>query len=507
VNPTPNVAFSYDAYFPRLASMSDGAGATQYGYVGGFSFGALQLQQECFVPTGASACASQIDYAYDGLGRRSARTVSGAGSETFQYDALGRLTGHASDLGAFALSYLGQTGQIAQRRLLPFGSSLSTSWSYLPNSGDRRLAGISNVGLSASQFSNFQFTTTPENLITSITQTSDVTAAAPSAISQTASYNALNQLTTLSGQALSYDSNGNLLSDGQRAYSWDAENRLVGIVYPGQPGKATAFAYDGLGRRTRITNTPAGGGSPVATSYVWCGSKLCQARDAGGALTREYLDEGEFAPGSPALTAFYGVDQIGSVRRVFASTTNAPAYDYDPYGNPLQATPPVTDFTYAGLLNHPASGLSLATHRAYDPVVGRWISRDPIGEGTDAAANLYAYVGGQPTRLTDPSGKNPAIAVVACLEIPVCAATVAGAAAWAITHVAALKPLDRGGEEWGRRKGCGPDAGRRAPHATKNSDPMAGPQDDYQIDPDTGDVFDPNGDYVGNAGDNLGSRK
>jgi YD repeat-containing protein len=45
---------------------------------------------------------------------------------------------------------------------------------------------------------------------------------------------------------LSYDADGNLLSDGQRNYAWDAENRLVGISYPGQPGKATAFAYDGL---------------------------------------------------------------------------------------------------------------------------------------------------------------------------------------------------------------------------------------------------------------------
>jgi YD repeat-containing protein len=33
----------------------------------------------------------------------------------------------------------------------------------------------------------------------------------------------------------------------------DAENRLIGITYPGQAGKATAFAYDGLGRRTSLT--------------------------------------------------------------------------------------------------------------------------------------------------------------------------------------------------------------------------------------------------------------
>jgi len=71
---------------------------------------------------------------------------------------------------------------------------------------------------------------------------------------------------------LTFDAVGNLTSDGQRTYSWDAENRLVGIVYPGVSGKQTAFSYDGLGRRTAIASTPAGGGSTVTTSYLWCGS-------------------------------------------------------------------------------------------------------------------------------------------------------------------------------------------------------------------------------------------
>lgn len=61
--------------------------------------------------------------------------------------------------------------------------------------------------------------------------------------------------------------------------------------------------------------------------------------------------------GSSPSQLFYGVDQIGSVRRVFASPTNAPAYGYNPYGLPLQPTAPLTDFGYAGLINEPDSGL------------------------------------------------------------------------------------------------------------------------------------------------------
>jgi hypothetical protein len=162
VNPTPDVSFTYDPYFPRLTAMSDGTGTRQYAYVPVGAPGALQLQQEAG-PLAASAIAS----AYDALGRLSSRTVQGAGAETFQHDAIGRLAVHASDLGTFNLGYLGQTGQIASRQLA--SSTLVITWSYLGNTGDRRLAGIANAGLTAGQFSNFTFTTTPENFISGIT--------------------------------------------------------------------------------------------------------------------------------------------------------------------------------------------------------------------------------------------------------------------------------------------------------------------------------------------------
>ncbi len=240
VNLTPNVGFTWDPYFPRLVSRTDGAGATQFTYVPVGSLGALQVQQEA-----GPFANSAITSAYDELGRLSSRTVQGAGAETFQYDAIGRLTGHASDLGAFTLGYLGQTGQITSRQLA--SSTLATTWSYLTNTDDRRLSGINNVGLVSSHFSTFAYTTTPENFIGAIAETSDATAVYPPAGSQAATYNNLNQLTNLSGQALTYDALGNLTSDGQRTYAWDAENRLVLITYPGQPGKQTAFTYDGLG--------------------------------------------------------------------------------------------------------------------------------------------------------------------------------------------------------------------------------------------------------------------
>ncbi|PKR89714.1 hypothetical protein CXZ10_07390 [Pleomorphomonas diazotrophica] len=430
VHATPAVSFAYDPYYPWLTAMTDGSGTRSYSYNAPFSLGALRPSQECFVATGSGpACTYSIAYGYDALGRLNARTVSGSGAETFAYDALGRLSEHDSDLGAFTLSYLGETGQPVLRKLGGAGATLQTAWSYLPNSGDRRLASIGNTGLTSGQYSNFAFDTTPENQITGITETSDAPAVYPAAGTQTATYNALNQLTDLSGQAFTYDANGNLTSDGTRNYTWDADNRLIGIAYPTTPGKATSFAYDGLGRRTTISHTPAGGGAAVATTYVWCGDRPCQARDASNQPQRAYYTEGERLLGGSPASLFYGVDQLGSVRRVFASPTNAPAYGYDPYGVPLQTTAPLIDFGYAGLFNEPDSGLGLATYRAYDPRVGRWISRDPIeergskpanykglsgfnepyensyAENTNNDVNLYLYANANPIGNVDPDGR------------------------------------------------------------------------------------------------------
>ncbi|NLS18694.1 hypothetical protein HGP16_19280 [Rhizobium sp. P40RR-XXII] len=49
---------------------------------------------------------------------------------------------------------------------------------------------------------------------------------------------------------------------------------------------------------------------------------------------------------------------------------------------------------------------SLAWFRAYSSDTGRWLSRDPVGEGTDSVANLYTYVLLDPLYKTDPLGQS-----------------------------------------------------------------------------------------------------
>lgn len=192
-------------------------------------------------------------------------------------------------------------------------------------------------------------------------------------------------------------------SDGERSYSWDAENRLIKIRYASQPDKETQFAYDGVGRRVKASLTPSQGATPTNINYMWCGDALCQSRDQAYSATRSYFDEGEYRVGVSNPSLYYGIDQLGSVRRVFESATSAPKYDYDPWGNRAQ-TSKIVDFGFAGMLAAEDAGLDLTWYRAYDHATGRWISRDPLGETTDPVANLFAYVANSPPNYVDPQG-------------------------------------------------------------------------------------------------------
>jgi RHS repeat-associated protein len=60
------------------------------------------------------------------------------------------------------------------------------------------------------------------------------------------------------------------------------------------------------------------------------------------------------------------------------------------------------DAAYTGHYYHARSGLYLAPYRAYDPTIGRWISRDPIAE--KGGLNLYGYLRNRPIHSVDPLG-------------------------------------------------------------------------------------------------------
>ena len=77
---------------------------------------------------------------------------------------------------------------------------------------------------------------------------------------------------------------------------------------------------------------------------------------------------------------------------------------FDAYGNP--SNPSIsTPFQYQGAWGSytgSETGLVLQGHRYYDPVTGRWLTRDPIGYA--GRINVNGDVGEDPVNWADPSG-------------------------------------------------------------------------------------------------------
>lgn len=224
--------------------------------------------------------------------------------------------------------------------------------------------------------------------------------------------NGLNQINSFGTQIdgvdygsvkLTYDAAGNLTDDGVKStFEWDAVNRLTAITYPGD--KRSEFAYDGRSRRVQIVEKT---GSTVTSTkrFVWIGNQIAEERDANNAVTRRYFDEGEERiGGTDASHYYYGRDHLGSIREVVDKVGEPRArYDFDPYGHRTKLGGTVdVDFGYTGHYFHAPSGLNLMLYRAYNASLGRWLSRDPIGER--GGLNLYLYVDNDPIDAIDPLG-------------------------------------------------------------------------------------------------------
>ena len=216
----------------------------------------------------------------------------------------------------------------------------------------------------------------------------------------TATANSLNQLGTVNGTSWHYDADGNLIDDGAHQYTWDAAGRLISQT-DAATGEVTHYGYDGLGRRLTISRQ--NGTASTEARYLWCGSSVCQMRNGSDAVTADFFDQGE-ARGAESL--YYMRDQLGSVVGVAnASGKVLGTTRYGAYGATIRAYGVQPSFGYAGMLRNPSSNMYLTLHRAYDPGVGRWLSRDPIGE--QGGGNLYAYVSGNPLNLVDQLGLCP----------------------------------------------------------------------------------------------------
>jgi RHS repeat-associated protein len=127
--------------------------------------------------------------------------------------------------------------------------------------------------------------------------------------------------------------------------------------------------------------------------YVW-GQGLVYATDLAG-----------------TVQAVYHSDGLGSVRALTdAAGTVVQTYqtdETDEFGVPTAAQGGSSQpFGYAGEHRDGGTGLIYLRARMYDPVIGRFLQRDPIAGKlrTPLSLNRYSYVRNNPTSLVDPSG-------------------------------------------------------------------------------------------------------
>jgi RHS repeat-associated protein len=100
---------------------------------------------------------------------------------------------------------------------------------------------------------------------------------------------------------------------------------------------------------------------------------------------------------------YYHPDGLGSIVGVTDQNgATVGTNQFDAWGNRIAASGTVPLYGYTGR-EPDATGLIYYRARYYDPTIGRFIQRDPIGfAGGDL--NLYVYVGNNPVNAVDPEG-------------------------------------------------------------------------------------------------------
>ena len=206
-----------------------------------------------------------------------------------------------------------------------------------------------------------------------------------------------NRIQSLPGVTPTYDSNGNLTSDGTHTSTWDAEGNPVQL-------DTTAETYDALGRMVEF------GSGNTAVVYSPTGGKL--ALMSGQSLTKAFvpLPGGATVVYAASGIAYYRhADWLGS-SRVASTPSRTKYYDaaYAPYGESYAGSG-TTDLSFTGQNQDAVAGFYDFMFRKYNPVHGRWISPDPAGMAAVSLTNpqtwnRYAYVLNNPLALVDSLG-------------------------------------------------------------------------------------------------------
>jgi RHS repeat-associated protein len=448
---TPDSARDYDTVGRLRSLVTVGVSIHTYAYDA-----AGQLLSETTAPVALAPATFTVGYAYDLDGRRAQLTYPDTGVVAYDYTARGQLAALASDgpppLATFTYDLSGRrtkktlengttttyaydvASQLTSLVHRNAGAVELARFAYAYDLGGRRTAKTITGTAAIARAETYgydaidQVTTATYGATGTETFAYDAmgnrvsaTLLGQGAVSYTT--NALNQYTALGslllapGASPSYDTNGNTLTlPGQRTYVYDGKSRLTQATV-GSPGEAAfhvaSFVYDAQNRQVRRTV------DGVTTYFVWDNwSLLAEYQVRNGALVQiaryvhgprqdEIILQQKTTEPTPAYlhedalgSTYLLTNAAGAVVERYRYTAFGEVSAFDNRGTTVAQ--PATRFLYSGREWIPEIGLNDHRNRFYIPIMGRWLSRDPIAE--EGGINLYAYVSNMPINFTDPLG-------------------------------------------------------------------------------------------------------
>ncbi|MES2153636.1 MAG: RHS repeat-associated core domain-containing protein [bacterium] len=447
------VATTYDSLGNVLTETEDGATATSThdglghrtsltypsGWKASYAFDALERMASISTSDAPTASTLVMQYKYEGKNRVSSRTFgTGAMVESFDYDAAGRLASLAYSAAGVGFFYAYDAdGRLTSKQKTHQGTD---SESYNVDALGR-LRSFNRGDLPVADTMNQKWDLDRANNWASNAKTTASAGYKVAARTHSTTNEIVNETIGGISKTLTYDANGNLLSDGSREFKWDFKNRLreVKNVAVSPSIVVGKYEYDAGNRRVKAENPHTG----VTVTFFSDGmNEVQETSTLPGELVKQYLygsgvDElvlqdnvqTDATTGAVTLSnqAYFVQDEQMSV---YGVTDDAgvllEGYEYDPYGHATVYTPAtgssVVTFTaadsimtsgfaksayqYTGRRYDSASGLLYYRSRYMDSDLGRFISKDTIGVWGDKTGrgNSYGYVSDTPGGHVDPGG-------------------------------------------------------------------------------------------------------
>ena len=375
----------------RLAQMSDASGSTHWTYT---PQGRVASKQQ----TIGSKSFTQ-SYAYNLAGN-----VVQIGTPSGQTITFGYSDGHKNSVVVNGNPVLGGVLYAS------FGPTRGWNWAngtfaVREYDADGRLTTIDSAGLST-------YTFYADGKIKSWS-TDDPSPISPNGLTTLDVDTDSNQLVESFGaeaRTYSYDSAGNIISDGVHAFTYNDAGRMVATT--GGSSSAT-YALNGMGQRVRKILS----GQSRYFTYDEAGHLSGEYDDA-GALIQEmvWLDDIPVAVlkpnGSGGVQVFFvHTDHLNTPRKITRPADNVVVWQWnsDPFGvTSANEDPDGDSVTFAYNLRFPGqyydseTGLHYNYFRDYDPAVGRYVQSDPIGLA--GGPSTYAYAGSSPAMWVDSKG-------------------------------------------------------------------------------------------------------